>query len=120
MRAPMDIVVYIRSRKKFGDQVVSFPALYQLKQWWPQATLRVVAQHDVRDYYLPLPWVDDCIHAKSLSEMLRAMPRRTDLVVCLHHTSERYGLISLLRQSKTRLGVRSEEHTSELQSLMRN
>src|SRR3546814_12250602 len=29
------------------------------------------------------------------------------MVVCLHHTSERYGLISLLRQSKARLGFRN-------------
>ncbi|MBO1111215.1 glycosyltransferase family 9 protein [Bordetella petrii] len=99
-----DIVVHIRSRPKFGDQIVSFPTLYQLKQWWPQARLRVVAQHEVSAYYRLLPWVDDCIEAKSLSAALRATPWRADMVVCLHHSSERYGLISLLRQPKARLG----------------
>jgi len=99
-----EIIVYIRSRAKFGDQIVAFPALYQLKQWWPQATLRVVAQHEVSDYYRVLPWVDECLQARNLYEMLRVLPRRADMVVCLHHTSERYGLVSLLRHSKARLG----------------
>ncbi|HYG45433.1 MAG TPA: glycosyltransferase family 9 protein [Bordetella sp.] len=102
-----DIVVYIRSRAKFGDQVVSFPALYQLKQWWPHARLRVVVQHDVSDYYRLLPWVDECVQAPGLYHALWAMPWRADLVVCLHHSSERYGLISLLRWPKARLGFRN-------------
>ena len=102
-----DIVVYIRSRAKFGDQIVSFAALYQLKQWWPHATLRVVAQHEVSGYYRLLPWVDDCIEAKNLYTAVRATPWRADMVVCLHHTSERYGLISLLRRPKARLGFRN-------------
>lgn len=99
-----DIVVYIRSRAKFGDQVVSFPALYQLKQWWPQATLRVVAQHDVPGYYRQLPWVDEFVQAQGLYSALRATRWRADMAVFLHHSSERYGLISLLRQPKVRLG----------------
>ncbi|MBV7486984.1 glycosyltransferase family 9 protein [Bordetella sp. BOR01] len=102
-----DIVVYLRSRAKFGDQVVSFPALYQLKQWWPQAKLRVVVQHDVASYYRQLPWVDECVQVQGLCDALRAIPKRADLAVCLHHTSERYGLISLLRQPRARLGFRN-------------
>jgi len=103
-----DIVVHIRSRPKFGDQIVSFPTLYQLKQWWPQARLRVVAQHEVCGYYRLLPWVDDCITARSLSAALRATPWRADMMVCLHHSSERYGLVGLLRQPRVRLGFRNK------------
>src|SRR5690606_18208846 len=99
-----EIVVYIRSRNKFGDQIVSFAALYQLKQWWPDARLRVAAQHDVASYYRLLPWVDDFIQYGSFREMLRSLPRKTDMAVCLHHTSERYGLVTLLRQARVRLG----------------
>jgi len=102
-----EIAVYIRSRDKFGDQIASFAALYQLKKWWPDATLRVVGQHEVSRYYLPLPWVDEFVFAKSLSAGIRAMPWRADLAVCLHHSSERYALINVLRQSRVRLGFRN-------------
>src|SRR3546814_19427003 len=99
-----DIVVHIRSRPKFGDQIVSFPTLYQLKQWWPQARLRVVAQHEVSAYYRLLPWVADCIDAKSLSAALRATRWRAAMGVCLHHSRERYGLISLLSPTTAKPG----------------
>ncbi|MCD0502054.1 glycosyltransferase family 9 protein [Bordetella petrii] len=99
-----EIVVYIRSRSKFGDQVVAFPTLYQLKQWWPQAVLRVVAKHDVPGYYQPLPWVDEFVRAESLYRSVRATPWRADMTVYLHHSSERYGMISLLRRPKCSLG----------------
>ncbi|OZI76304.1 glycosyltransferase family 9 protein [Bordetella genomosp. 2] len=102
-----DVVVYIRSRAKFGDQIVSFPALYQLKQWWPQATLRVVGQHAVSGYYLALPWVDEYVQAESLLDAAKAMPWRADMAVYLHHSSERYGIISLLRRPKVRLGFQN-------------
>lgn len=102
-----DIAVYIRSRDKFGDQIASFAVLYQLKKWWPDATLRVVGQHDVSRYYLPLPWVDEFVYAKNLSSAIRAMPWRADMAVCLHHSSERYAFISLLRQPRIRLGFRN-------------
>jgi ADP-heptose:LPS heptosyltransferase len=102
-----DIAVYIRSRDKFGDQVASFVVLYQLKQWWPDATLRVVGQHEVSRYYLPLPWVDKFTCAQSLRQAVCAMPWHADMAVCLHHSSERYGLISLLRQPRIRLGYRN-------------
>jgi len=103
-----DVVVYLRSRDKFGDQIVSFPALYQLKQWWPQAMLRVVAQHDVSGYYRQLPWVDEFVLANNLRGALRAAPWRADMAVFLHHSSERYGVVSLLRQPRARLGFRND------------
>lgn len=102
-----DIAVYIRSRDKFGDQIASFPALYQLKQWWPQATLRVVGQHAVSGYYLPLPWVDEFVQVDSLYAAARAMPWRADMAVCLHHTSERYAIVNMLRMPKVRLGFQN-------------
>lgn len=103
-----EIVVYIRSRNKFGDQIVSFAALYQLKQWWPDAQLRIAAQHDVASYYRLLPWVDDFIRYGSFLQMLRSLPRKTDMAVCLHHSSERYGLVTLLRQATVRLGFSND------------
>jgi len=103
-----DVVVYLRSREKFGDQIVSFPALYQLKQWWPNATLRVVAQHDVSGYYRQLPWVDEFVLAQGLYSALRATAWRADMAAFLHHSSERYGIVSLLRQPKVRLGFCNE------------
>ncbi|MVW78650.1 glycosyltransferase family 9 protein [Bordetella sp. 02P26C-1] len=102
-----EIAVYIRSRCKFGDQVVSYATLSQLKHWWPQARLRVVAQHAVSHYYCSLPWVDEFVQAETLVEAVRAMPPRADLAVSLHHTSERYALVNLLRRPKLRLGFRN-------------
>jgi len=102
-----DIAVYIRSRDKFGDQIASFPTLYQLKQWWPQARLRVVGQHAVSRYYLSLPWVDEFVQAESVYRATCAMPWRADLAVCLHHSSERYAFVNMLRQPKVRLGFRN-------------
>ncbi|CAM3949215.1 glycosyltransferase family 9 protein [Bordetella muralis] len=102
-----DIAVYIRSRAKFGDQIASFPALYQLKQWWPQARLRVVGQHAVSGYYLPLPWVDEFVQVDSLYAAARAMPWRADIAVCLHHSSERYAIVNMLRMPKVRLGFQN-------------
>lgn len=102
-----NIAVYIRSRCKFGDQVVAYATLHQLKQWWPHARLRVVAQHAVSHYYLSLPWVDDFVQAETPIAAVRAMPRQTDLSVSLHHTSERYGMVNLLRRPTLRLGFRN-------------
>lgn len=99
-----EIVVYVRSRDKYGDQIVSYATLYQVKRWWPEARLRVVVQHEVEAYYRQLPWVDECIRARGISEMVRALPLGADMVICLHHTSERYALISLLRGAKIRVG----------------
>lgn len=103
-----DIAVYIRSRDKFGDQIAAYPALFQLKQWWPQANLRVIGQHAVGNYYTSLPWVDEFVQARGLLQAARAMPRRADMAVCLHHSSERYALISLLRRPRARLGFRND------------
>jgi ADP-heptose:LPS heptosyltransferase len=102
-----DIAVYIRSRCKFGDQIVSYATLSQLKHWWPQARLRVVAQHAVSHYYRVLPWVDEFVQAETLFDAVRAMPRGADMAVSLHHSSERYALVNLLRRPKVRLGFRN-------------
>jgi len=101
------IAVFLRSRRKFGDQIVTYPALYQLKQWWPGATLHVIAQHPVQHYYDWLPWVDNFICAPDFFSGLRAVQRRADLAVNLHHSSERYGLLNLLAGAGVRLGFRN-------------
>lgn len=102
-----DTVVYIRSQPQFGDQVVAFPTLYQLKQWWPNKRLRVVAKDDVGRYYTSLPWVDDFVRVSSFGDHVRCLPLRATASINLHHSSERYGLVSMLRRPLLRMGFRN-------------
>ena len=102
-----DTVVYIRSQPRYGDQVVAFPTLYQLKQWWPSQRLRVVARDDVGRYYTSLPWVDEFVRVSSFREHVRCLPARANASINLHHSSERYGLVSLLRRPALRMGFRN-------------
>ena len=69
-----DTVVYIRSQPRYGDQVVAFPTLYQLKQWWPSQRLRVVARDDVGRYYVPA--LGGRIRARVQLPRTRALPAR--------------------------------------------
>jgi len=103
-----ELTVYIRSKLFFGDQIVAFPTLYQLKQWWPDKKLTVVAQDPVAHYYENLPWVDGFVHSQSFMDNYRAVSRRTHLMVALHYTSEQYGLISTLKRPKIRLGFHNK------------
>ena len=102
-----DIVVFVRSHKRYGDQVVAYPALFQLKQWWPKKRLRVVSRFEVGHYYTELPWVDEFISVKGVVQHLRCLDRNTELSVNLHHSSERYGLVNMVRRPTMRMGFRN-------------
>ncbi|WP_313625092.1 glycosyltransferase family 9 protein [Achromobacter sp.] len=102
-----DIVVFVRSQPRFGDQIVAFPTLYLLKQWWPDRRVRVVSRYEVGDYYTCLPWVDEFIRADAFGEQLRALPARASASLTLHHTSERFALINLLRRPALRVGFKN-------------
>ncbi|MEI2415771.1 glycosyltransferase family 9 protein [Orrella sp. JC864] len=102
-----DIVVFLRSKKFFGSQIVAFPALYQIKQCWPGHRLRVVAQDDVGHYYRPLPWVDEFVQTRGLRTNLAVLAPQTRAMVALHHTSEQYALIACLKRPPLRLGYRN-------------
>ncbi|WMD20844.1 glycosyltransferase family 9 protein [Achromobacter seleniivolatilans] len=99
-----EVVVYIRSQPQFGDQIVAFPALYQLKSWWSSNRITVVARDDVGDIYRALPWVNEFVRATTFSDYVRSLKKETRVSVCLHHSSERYGLANLLRRPAVRLG----------------
>lgn len=98
-----DVVVFVRSKRRYGDQIVAFPALYLLKQFWPDKAVRVVSRHSVEGFYRDLPWVDEFVHARSFTEQCRALPRRAWACLNLHHSSERYAVINLLRRPTLRL-----------------
>ncbi|MGE8655825.1 MAG: glycosyltransferase family 9 protein [Achromobacter sp.] len=102
-----DIVVYVRSQPQLGDQIVAFATLYQLKAWWPERRLKVVARDDVGHIYRGLPWVDEFLRARSLLDYARSLTGRTQVSVNLHHSSERFGLINLLRPPAIRMGFRN-------------
>lgn len=102
-----DIVVYVRSQPQLGDQIVAFATLYQLKAWWPARQVKVVARDDVGHIYRGLPWVDEFLRARSLLDYARSLSARTQVSVSLHHSSERFGLINLLRLPAIRLGFRN-------------
>lgn len=102
-----DIIVYLRSKRFFGSQIVAFPVLYQLKQCWPGHKLRVVGQDDIGDYYRALPWVDEYVRTDGLRSNLAVLGKDAEVMVALHHTSEQYGLISLLKRPAIRMGFRN-------------
>lgn len=102
-----DIVVFTRSRRFWGDQIIAFPALYQLKQWWPQDRLIVVGKHPVGAYYKEdAPWVDDYIDAPGFFDKFRAVSPRPRAVVTLCYSGEEYGLIGLCKRAPVRLGFK--------------
>lgn len=105
------VVVFIRSMKFLGTQIVSYPLLYQIKQFWPDCHLRVVAQDDVGKHYLPLPWVDEFVRADSLSEVYANMHRTDDLLIVLHFASDKYGVAALLKRPRVRLGFKNHRMT---------
>lgn len=90
-----------------GTQIVSYPLLYQIKQFWPACHLRVVAQDAVGQHYLTLPWVDAFTQADTLPEVYRAMDGGADLVIALHFASEKYGIAALLKRPTYRLGFKN-------------
>ena len=102
-----DIVVFVRSQPRYGDQIVAFPALYLLKQWWPTKQIRVVSRFGVGDFYTRLPWVDQFVRADAFGDQCRALPKRASASLTLHHSSERFALINLLRRPVLRLGFRN-------------
>lgn len=98
-----DVVVFVRSQPRYGDQIVAFSALYLLKQFWADKAVRVVSRYGVGDFYQELPWVDEFVRADSFAEQLRALPVRSSVSLNLHHSSERYALINLLRRPALRM-----------------
>ncbi|KNY09262.1 ADP-heptose--LPS heptosyltransferase [Achromobacter piechaudii] len=99
-----DIVVFLRSRRKFGDQIVAYPALSLLKQFWGDKRVRVVSRYAVGRFYNHLPWVDEFVQADTFPAQVRALPPRAHASLSLHHSSERYSLISLFRRPALRIG----------------
>ena len=102
-----DVTVFIRSMRFLGTQIVSYPLLWQIRQFWPDCRLRVVAQDDVGRHYLSLPWVDEFVQANSFSENYRALGNRTDLMIALHFASDKYGAVGMARLPRVRLGFRN-------------
>lgn len=94
-----------------GTQIVSYPLLYQIKQFWPACHLRVVAQDAVSQHYLTLPWVDAFTQADKLPQVYRAMNGDADLVIALHFASEKYGIAALLKRPTFRLGFKNKRVT---------
>lgn len=106
-----DVVVFIRSMQFLGTQIVSYPLLYQIKQFWPDCRLRVVAQDNVGKHYLSLPWVDEFVQADRFGEVYRAMHHTDDLLIVLHFASDKYGAAAMLKRPKYRLGFKYKRIT---------
>ncbi|WAI85133.1 MULTISPECIES: glycosyltransferase family 9 protein [Achromobacter] len=102
-----EIVVFVRSQPQLGDQIVAMPTLYQLKTWWPCLDIKVVARDNVGGFYRALPWVEEFVRASTFSDYLRSLKKNTRICVSLHHSSERFGLVNLLRRPPIRLGFRN-------------
>ena len=99
-----NIVVFIRSMAFFGDQLVTYPLLYQLNALYPDHRITVVAHDPVGQHYEHLPWVHHFVLATTKKARYQAIPPHTDMVIALHHSSEQYALICAAKRIKTRLG----------------
>ena len=106
-----EVVVFIRSMQFLGTQIVSYPLLYQIKQFWPDCHLRVVAQDNVGKHYLSLPWVDEFVQADRFGAVYRAMNHSADLLIVLHFASDKYGAAALLKRPRYRLGFKNKRMT---------
>jgi ADP-heptose:LPS heptosyltransferase len=102
-----EVVVYLRSMVFLGTQIVAFPLLYQIKQFWPQCHLRVVGQDDLAKHYKALPWVDEYVRANRLKQNYLALGAKPDLAIALHFASEQFSLVSWVKGVKNRLGFRN-------------
>lgn len=103
-----DIVVYIRSMRFLGGQIVTWPLLYALHQQWPQHNIRVIARDDVGRQYTTLPWPVEFVHASGFWGLPRGMRQNTAIMLALHYSSERYGLHAALRRPRVRLGFQND------------
>lgn len=103
-----DIVVYIRSMRFLGGQIVTWPLLHALHKHWPQHNIRVVARDDVAAHYTCLPWPVQFVHAQGFWGMLQGMPKHTAMMLALHYSSERYGLYAALKRPPVRLGFQND------------
>ena len=79
-----DVVVFVRSQPRFGDQIVAFPALSLLKKFWREKRVRVVSRYAVGHFYTSLPWVDEFVQADAFAAQVRALPRRAHASLSLH------------------------------------
>lgn len=103
-----DVVVFLRSQPRFGDQIVAYPALSLLKQFWSDKRVRVVSRYPVGHFYAGLPWVDEFVQADAFAAQVRALPRKAHAALSLHHSSERYPLINFLRRPVLRIGFEND------------
>lgn len=106
-----EVVVFIRSMQFLGTQIVSYPLLYQIKQFWPDCHLRVVAQDNVGKFYLSLPWVDAFTQADKFGAVYHAMHSSADMLIVLHFASEKYAAAALLKRPTYRLGFKNKRMT---------
>lgn len=104
-------VVFLRSMRFWGTQLVSYPVLYQIKNLWPNCKITVVGRHPLHKHYESLPWVTRYVHAKSFGEMAKTVTSDVDLMMSLHAESERYGIISLFKRPTFRLGFKNRRMT---------
>lgn len=97
-----------------GGQIVAFPLLYALHQHMPQARLRVVARDPVERDYAALPWPVEFVCVDGWLDHYRALGRNTDLMMALHYTSERYGVLAAMARPKLRLGFANKRFTDRV------
>ncbi|MGG4773090.1 glycosyltransferase family 9 protein [Paenalcaligenes sp. Me52] len=100
---PQTIVVFARNRPFFGAQVTMFATLWQLKQLYPSATLKIVARAGAFAFLKQLPWVDKVIQADSFKDELAAIDSTCGLMISFRATSLKHCLLALLRRPARRL-----------------
>lgn len=100
-------IVFIRSMRFFGGQLIAYPLLHQIKQLFPADRLTVVADDALDHHYTNTPWVDHFVQARPVGEKLKILRNKTKRVFTLHHSSEKYALLSTLCRVSARVGFRN-------------
>ncbi|MYZ43996.1 lipopolysaccharide heptosyltransferase family protein [Achromobacter sp. KS-M25] len=109
-----DVAVFIRSMRFFGGHVVTYPLLYALHRHMGGKRVRIIARDPVDQNYLCLPWPVDFVQAKGFWSHVVSLPRGARLMMALHYTSDRYGLVAAIRRPAARLGFTNKRLTDRV------
>lgn len=109
-----DVVVFIRSMRFFGGHVVTYPLLYALHKHLGGKRVRVIGRDPVDHNYVNLPWPVDFVQATGFWSHVASLPRNARLMMALHYSSDRYGLVAAVRRPAARLGFSNRRITDRV------
>ncbi|MEQ6917890.1 glycosyltransferase family 9 protein [Halomonas aquatica] len=93
-----NVVALLRNRPFFGSRLTSLPALYQLKQAFPDHRLMLVGRGNDSSFYSLFDWVDCVIESKTLANDIIKIPHKPDVMVSFQPSSERGAITKIFKK----------------------